>query len=157
MGVAIAAASVASCAKKASTEPASAAPDAVGMAGGADSEAAMQAPSDDSIDEFELRLLTYEEGLLAAGVELPDQVQQARVKAGAPVTAAATAGSTDTTDRCERICLLAANICDLRSHICELADEHDTETRYRQACERAALDCERVGPICEDCDDSTPR
>jgi hypothetical protein len=54
-------------------------------------------------------------------------------------------------DACAPICGPAQAICELRESICRLADEHDDETRYEEACERATDDCDRAAEACEDC------
>lgn len=56
-------------------------------------------------------------------------------------------------DACAPICGPADAICELSERICGLADEHDDESRYAEACERATDDCERAAEACEDCRD----
>lgn len=53
--------------------------------------------------------------------------------------------------RCERICELAAAVCDLEARICALADEHAGEDRYASTCARAGGDCQRATEACDAC------
>lgn len=136
------------CSKKAGSEPATQAPSDGAMDVYAGEEAA-EAPYEASdLHDLETQLLEYEDGLLQAGVDLPDEVKQARVDSGAQ---AGTPASDDGTDRCQRICELATNICGLSDQICALADEHADEPRYASSCERARQDCDRARGACEDC------
>lgn len=143
----------AGCAKKASPETSSpdAAPaDMAAEEEAGDDEAAGGAAEDDSLEALEAELLGFEDGLLGAGVDLPEDVKAARVDLGAQAGTPADAGTPDER-RCERICELATNICGLRDRICELADEHEQDPRYVKACDRATQDCERAQGACEDC------
>lgn len=148
---------VAGCGKKAG--PSSEAPT---DAAGADAPAAESVEPgadddgrtlDDGLSRYELELAGYEDAMLAAGLELPGAVAQARADQGKASVPAADGGGDAAGARCERICGLATNICELRSHICDLADEHRNELRYEQACERANLDCQRATAACEGCDE----
>ncbi len=56
-------------------------------------------------------------------------------------------------DACAPICGPADAICDLSARICGLADEHEEEERYANACERAEKDCARAAEACEECRD----
>lgn len=56
-------------------------------------------------------------------------------------------------DACGPICGPAEAICDLSVRICGLADEHEEEERYLDACERAEKDCARAAEACEECRD----
>lgn len=53
--------------------------------------------------------------------------------------------------RCSTICDLASSTCGLEQQICRLANDHQDETRYRDSCERAELDCEVSAEACRDC------
>lgn len=110
------------------------------------SEAA-EAPAD--LDELEHQLAGYEESLLQAGVSLPEPVRAVRLEAGRDATPAT---SFDTSNRCTRVCDIATAICGLADQICSLASDHEGETRYVAACERATLDCKHAETACEDCD-----
>ncbi|MEM7151566.1 MAG: hypothetical protein AAF799_01945 [Myxococcota bacterium] len=55
-------------------------------------------------------------------------------------------------DRCERIKVLASHICDLRSRMCALADEHTEEPRYARACDDATATCEHASESAETCE-----
>jgi hypothetical protein len=59
----------------------------------------------------------------------------------------------DGVDACAPICGPADAICDLSARICGLAEEHEEESRYVEACERAEADCERAAEACEECRD----
>jgi hypothetical protein len=53
--------------------------------------------------------------------------------------------------RCERICDLAGSTCDLRLRICDLAQVHEGDLRYENACERATTQCEAARAACTRC------
>lgn len=53
--------------------------------------------------------------------------------------------------RCERICDLAETTCDLRLRICDLAQVHEGDLRYENACERATTQCEAARSACTRC------
>lgn len=53
--------------------------------------------------------------------------------------------------RCERICDLRVAICDVSERICALAEEHQDETKYTDACARAEARCEQAAEACDDC------
>lgn len=55
-------------------------------------------------------------------------------------------------ERCTTICDLASSTCGLEQQICRLANEHQDETRYRDSCERAELDCEVSAEACRECE-----
>jgi hypothetical protein len=55
-------------------------------------------------------------------------------------------------DRCERICDLAEMACELEARICEMADKHDGEPRYADACARAQLQCATAADACRTCE-----
>ena len=57
----------------------------------------------------------------------------------------------DARDRCERICDLAEMACELEARICELAQEHEGEARYADACERAQQQCDSAAEACRTC------
>ncbi len=138
------------CGKQA---PATEAPSADMVAGGEESAAAEEgeavAPVDSLLDSL-AQLEQREDELLEAGVDLPTAVQEERALSGRE--SAVPAGADAAAGRCQRVCDLSTAICDLRDQICGLADEHDNETRYVSACERATLDCERATSACEGCD-----
>jgi hypothetical protein len=60
---------------------------------------------------------------------------------------------TRTQTRCERVCGLAESTCELQLQICELAERHATDTRYADACDRAALQCDAAAAECHRCED----
>lgn len=106
---------------------------------------------DDPLADAQAELEGYEDALLATGVELPGDVTQARADAG-KASVAAQAGADATTDRCQRRCDLATNICELRGRICAMADEHAGQARYAKVCGRATLDCDRATEACDGCE-----
>ena len=59
--------------------------------------------------------------------------------------------STPEEERCDRICSIAEATCDLSEQICELADAHEGEARYTQACDRAGTQCTDAGDACSAC------
>lgn len=136
---------LASCAKKA---PATASPGASYEAGGADA-ALGAAPAEDAageaeedLDDLQVQLDQLEDDLLKVGVELAGREQEA-----VPMAAG-------DRDACERRCQLAAAICDLEGSICDLADRHEGEDRYADACARASDDCTRAEEACVACTES---
>jgi hypothetical protein len=107
---------------------------------------------DDGLSAYVNELAGYEDAMLSIGLPLPGGVAQARTNEGRNSLPAGDGGG-DAGARCERICGLATNICELRERICGLVDEHRNELRYQAACERATLDCEHATKACEGCDD----
>ena len=57
--------------------------------------------------------------------------------------------------RCEALCQLADTACELRTQICDLAQDHIGESRYEAACWRATDQCTRASTACEGCRGST--
>lgn len=147
----------AGCSKKPGVATGSEAPAAADESWGKD-EAPSQDPESESggdrraLDELEASLLGYEDDLLAAGVQLPELVRQARSDLGVPAGApASTDGALAAPDRCERICELTTNICGLSDRICAMADDRPDQPRYTEACERSTEDCDQAQQACEDC------
>ena len=106
----------------------------------------------DGLGGYENELAGYEDQMLAIGLPLPGAVVQARTDQGRNSLPAGDGGGDAGGPRCERICGLATNICELRERICTLGAEHQGEPRYEHACERATLDCEHATAACEGCD-----
>lgn len=148
-GLLAAAALVGGCAKK----PGTTVPDAaMGGAEAAPSDDTSQAPArDEALLHYEVELEGHEDAMLAAGLALPPAAAQARSDRG-KASVPASDGGDARTSRCERICGLATSVCELRDRICDLADEHGSERRYAEVCERATADCERATQACEGCD-----
>jgi len=121
-------------------------------AGGAEEPEAYRA-IDDGLSGYVNELAGYEDAMLSIGLPLPGGVSQARTSEGRNSLPAGDGGG-NAGARCERICGLATNICELRDRICGLVDEHGNELRYQAACERATLDCEHATKACEGCDDA---
>jgi hypothetical protein len=115
-----------------------------------EAEAAPEPTEPDSLHELELELHGHEDELLAAGIDLPDSVQQLRVELGGQAGVPAAVG--DDPARCGRVCDLSTTICELSQRICELADDHQDDPRYGRVCERSTLDCDRAQKACEDCE-----
>lgn len=156
--------------------PAAAAEGEAAMAG-ADDFARPEATLEDYVAE----LAGYEEALRSEGVMIADattldagdvggaaatepmqQPAEEKAKAGeAPAADAAPAPPTRAAakrrsrgpakDRCERICTIAEATCGLSDRICELAQRHPGDERYRNACARAEQDCEVASHACRDC------
>ncbi len=63
-----------------------------------------------------------------------------------------TPAATNAVSRCERVAMLAEQICQLRDRMCALADEHDGEERYSNACARAGQTCEEAEQASDGCD-----
>ena len=54
-------------------------------------------------------------------------------------------------NQCSSVCTLSSSICELEVRICTLADEHEGDPAYADACERAIDDCEVSSDACERC------
>lgn len=54
--------------------------------------------------------------------------------------------------RCERIEAIALRICELRDHVCGLAQEHEDEPRYAQVCNEAEASCAEATTVAQDCE-----
>lgn len=52
---------------------------------------------------------------------------------------------------CQRICALATVACDLSKRICQLADDHEGDARYEDACWNAERQCDEASDACSDC------
>lgn len=52
---------------------------------------------------------------------------------------------------CRRICALATVACDLSKRICDLADDHEGDARYEDACWNAERQCDEASDACSDC------
>jgi hypothetical protein len=52
---------------------------------------------------------------------------------------------------CKKICTLAGVACDLSKRICQLADEHEGDARYEDACWNAGQQCEDASDACTEC------
>lgn len=52
---------------------------------------------------------------------------------------------------CQRICTLASVACDLSKRICQLAENHQGDARYEDACWNAGRQCEDASDACSDC------
>lgn len=152
-GLLVGAVLVAGCGKKGA--PSTEAPAAEAGAGDSHEPAMAEEEPQHVLDElagYEVELEGYEDSMLAAGVELPGAVAQARSERGMTSVPATEGGGDPAAARCERICVLATNVCQLRERICELSDHHRDELRYLEACERANHDCKRATEACDGCD-----
>lgn len=107
----------------------------------------------------------------AGGGELAEETQDettARERVGGQGQAAGTSApqptttSTDSDDmvdagdcegesRCTSVCELSEAICDLEIRICTMANNHEGDPLYVDACERAVEDCELAGDACDTC------
>ncbi len=59
--------------------------------------------------------------------------------------------STDAQTRCQRICSLKDAICDVSERICSLAETHEDDTKYAEACARSQTRCEQASAACSSC------
>lgn len=53
--------------------------------------------------------------------------------------------------RCATLCELSEAICQLEVQICSMAEDHEGDPIYVDACERAVEDCELSGDACNQC------
>ncbi len=54
-------------------------------------------------------------------------------------------------ERCDQICDLAASTSDIADRICDLARQHEGESRYQEACVQAESDCAVAQEACLAC------
>lgn len=152
--------SVGACMKKSGPRDA-AAPEAMsapggdfGMDDGYAGEAEPSAPGyteeEPSFDELEAQFEQLDADLSAQGISSPEEL---RMTAG--VTPDSDAKPTPTKkaskSRCERICSLRDAICDVSERICGLAESHEDDTKYVEACTRSESRCEQASTACSSC------
>jgi hypothetical protein len=118
--------------------------------GGGDRKDAERLRSGDDLDALQVELETASSELAAW-----QQGERAVVEAGSDEpTKAAQARPVDATtpqSRCERIAGLADRICGLRDAMCLLAQEHEGQARYSNACERAGQMCQEASEARDGC------
>ncbi len=106
-----------------------------------------------TFDELEARFEQLDADLSAQGI--PGSKQ-------APVDASASADRIrlkvhkkdtdgDQASRCERICSLKDAICDVSQRICGLAESHEDDRKYADACARSQSRCEQATTACSNC------
>jgi hypothetical protein len=102
------------------------------------------ATAESSFEDYLARLERAEAELQRQGVVLDD---------GEGVEAGGMEGMSEPqrSQRCQRICGLASDTCELRGKICGLADAHASQARYAAVCERATKACERATQACNAC------
>jgi|GEM_PF-1582088 len=61
-----------------------------------------------------------------------------------------TAGSTDA-GKCEELCQLSRAICEIKTKMCEIADEHVADDAYQNLCRQAKQRCQRASESCHRC------
>jgi len=111
-----------------------------------------------TLEELTAALDDYEADLRAVGLRLKtyrkDKSKQTPhgKRVVAPTKPAADGDATKKAEPRARICAIAASVCELRSRICTLADEHEGEPRYAAACKRATTDCNRASEACDEGD-----
>ena len=76
----------------------------------------------------------------------PDDDEEPAKPKPEPVTAAT---------HCDAVCQLADTACELRTQICDLAQDHVGESRYEAACWRATDQCTRASTACDQCRGTT--
>lgn len=69
----------------------------------------------------------------------------------APVPAGVQPTPPNERDVCGDLCSLSESICTLEVRICSLAEAHENDMTYADACERAVEDCEVAGEACDTC------
>lgn len=89
-----------------------------------------------------------DKGRTLGGADLDDAARDEAKAVQAPPDANQPDGAVN---RCESICDLGVSTCELREHICELAERHPGEEDYAAACERAVDDCEVAQEACDAC------
>jgi hypothetical protein len=67
-------------------------------------------------------------------------------------TPAKTSVKTGDAGRCERISELKTAICDVAERICGLAEDHEDEPKYAEACTRAGDRCEQATEASDSCE-----
>jgi len=151
---------VAACSKRAPR--AAAAPEAASAPGGdlgmddeyaAESAAAQRDYDSDppTFEELEARLEQLDADLSAQGIsgseETAVSVSPTSEPGGTPADE-----SKDKAGRCERICKLRDAICDVSERICGLAETHEDDSKYSEACTRSESRCEQATTACSTCD-----
>ncbi len=152
---------VAACAKGAPRDAvapeASAAPGGdFGMADGYTGESAAAerdyASEPPTFDELEARFEQLDADLSAQGISGSEETSMTTSPtpdaAGTPADEGKDSGKGS---RCERICKLKDAICDVSERICGLAESHEDETKYTDACTRSETRCEQATTACSTC------
>lgn len=109
-----------------------------------------------SLDDLTAALDEYEAELRAEGVRLKtyrkekDKQTPHGKRTTVPTTKPADAVATKKDDPRVRICAFRTSVCEIKSKICVLAEEHEDEPRYAAACKRATNDCKRATEACDD-------
>ncbi len=160
VGLALIACVAVGCAKRASSETASAPQEAPSMddpgadAAEHDEDDEARAPgrsfaASSGLDALQAEFDSLDADLSAQGILRAGEVTPEPEAAGTKKDEAKDGGVA----RCERICDLEQAICDVSERICALADEpaHAGDDAYVQACTRADARCEQATEACEAC------
>lgn len=150
---------VGACAKGAPRD--SVAPEAASAAGGDfATEDAYAAPAEErdlgytsenpSFDELQARFEQLDADLSAQGISGAEEARMTTSVTSEPGLKA-TDKKTDATSRCERICSLKDAICEVSERICGLAETHEDDPKYAEACTRSEERCEHATTACSNC------
>lgn len=131
---------------------------ATGLAFGDESESAASVADDRTYEEAEP---TFEElqdrfeqldaDLSSQGM-LGDDDASKKAAGGNSVTTPNTADpGKDLEGRCERICSLKDAICEVSERICALAETHEDDSKYTDACARSETRCDEAATACSSC------
>ncbi|MBV1862692.1 MAG: hypothetical protein KUG77_29995 [Nannocystaceae bacterium] len=152
---------VGACAKAAGPRGTTApeAASAPGLAFGMDDNVSEEAAGGDrgyvsenpSFDELEARFEQLDADLSAQGISATEDTPMAATVTLDPPSTASPAKKRDLVTRCERICSLKGAICDVSERICGLAESHEGEEKYIEACTRSESRCEQATTACSTC------
>lgn len=118
------------------------APEAEGRALGYTSE-------EPGFDELQARFEQLDADLSAQGISGAEEAAMTVGETSESSPKVAT--KKDIASRCERICSLKDAICDVSARICGLAETHEDDTKYLEACTRSESRCEQATTACSTC------
>ncbi len=119
----------------------------VGETEGAGRDYVAQEPT---FDELAARFDRLDADLSAQGISGTEETPMST--SVAPETSGKTVDTKkDQMSRCERICGLKDAICDVSDRICGLAETHQDEDKYTEACTRSQGRCEQAADACSGC------
>ena len=129
---------------------------------GADQAIASPEGAEDPLASLQRELDDVDARLQAAGLDSAKDVRKSEAKPtgdGAkepepkrtPTKQTKSGDVDEVAPACRSLCDLAATSCDLQTRVCELADEHEGEPRYGEACLRAQDQCRVATEACAAC------
>lgn len=101
-------------------------------------------------DELQARFEQLDADLSAQGISGAEETEMAAGETS-PVGPKVAPQKKDAASRCERICSLKDAICDVSARICGLAETHEDDAKYLEACTRSETRCEQATTACSSC------